>query len=283
MRIGGFVIHGNSADVLARCLDSLLSVCDEVVAVDSCASDGSGELVRARGIRSIVLPWRGYGAARAAAAAVLSGCDYLFFLDSDEHLAAGAAEAFARWRSSGPNIPHYRLLRRDFAELQGRRFLFRTERHVRLVRQDAATWTAEMLVHEALPRRETGFMEAMIEHRFADSIPDLVQKQERYAFLWAVRAHCEGRRPKGILFRRTGHVLRDCVLKGALFRGGFDALRLAWGVSRYHVRKFEYLAEIERGSHQGEVRAFREGRFADLFRLEPSSKGSQTFSTLRRR
>jgi glycosyltransferase involved in cell wall biosynthesis len=266
MRLGGFVIHGNNRDTLGPCLDSLLAVCDEVVAVDSCSTDGSAELTRARGVRAVIHPWEGYGAARVAAAEALRDCDYLFFLDSDERLADGAAEAIRAWRDLGPTLPHYRLPRRDWAELPSGRFLFRTERHVRLVRADAAAWRRTMIVHEALPRREAGFVPAPIEHRFATAVEGLAEKQEKYALLWAIRAHAEGRRPRSTAGRRVGHVLRDGVVKGALFRGGLDALRLAWAVSNYHEKKYMYLREIEAGGHPEKVRAFAEGRFAELFR-----------------
>ncbi|WP_373048656.1 glycosyltransferase family 2 protein [Vulgatibacter sp.] len=266
MRIGGFVIHGNNADTLPRCLDSLASVCDEVVAVDSCSTDGSAQIARAAGARHVVVPWQGYGFARAAAAAQLAACDFIFFLDSDEWLAEGAVEDFARFRTSRPTLPHYRLERRDWAELPGHRFVYRSERHVRLVRREAATWTPQMVVHEALPRRESSSMGAVIEHRFATSVEELVSKQDRYALLWAIRANAEGKRPKSTLLQRPAHLVRDCVIKGGLFRGGVDALRLGWGVSRYHVRKHELLREVERGEHAEAVRAFADGRFADLFR-----------------
>ncbi|MFK9339948.1 glycosyltransferase, partial [Escherichia coli] len=90
MKLGGFVIHGNNVETLGACLDSLRSVSDEVVAVDSCSTDGSARLDEERGVRRIELPWQGYGAARAAAAEALRGCDYLFFLDADERLAEGS-------------------------------------------------------------------------------------------------------------------------------------------------------------------------------------------------
>ena len=49
------------------------AVADPVVAVDSCSTDGSAGLVRARGIPAIVHPWEGYGAARAVGARALDG------------------------------------------------------------------------------------------------------------------------------------------------------------------------------------------------------------------
>lgn len=266
MRLGGFVIHGNNADTLGRCLDSLQAVCDEVLAVDSCSTDGSAALVEDRGIRSVVEPWKGYGNARAVAARELRHCDWLLFLDSDEYLTEESVAAFSRWRSSEPAAPAYLIRTRDWAELSGKRFLFRTEKHVRLLRADRALWDPKMIVHEALPRHEAALHEAFIEHRFATTVEQLTEKQDRYALLWAIRAHAEGRAPKNPRFQRPAHVLRDGLIKGAFLRGGVEALRLAWGVSRYHARKHELLASIRNGSHRELVEAYGDGRFEEIFR-----------------
>lgn len=273
MRIGGFVIHGNNRETLEACLDSLLPVCDEVVAIDSCSTDGSAKLVRDKGVRSVVLPWQGYGAARQAAAHELAHCDYIFFLDSDERLAPGAAEAIQSWRRSGPTLPHYVLPRRDWVHFPGSSFVLRTEWHVRLVRSDAAAWRPEMIVHEALPRRERGRLDAPIDHRFMTSTEELEKKQDWYALLWAVQAHAEGKRARSSLLARPAHVLRNCVLKGGLSRGGMASLEAAWAVSRYHARKYHYLRRIEAGEFGEFVRAYREKRWADLFALRGSHFG----------
>lgn len=263
--IGGFVIHGNSAATLGRCLDSLLAVCDEVVAVDSESTDGSADIVRQRGVRRIVVPWQGYGAARCAAVRELAETDYVFFLDSDEWLEPKTHAAFDAWRKAGPTLPQYTVTRHDWAELAGHRFLFRGETRVRLVRRDHAVWTPAMIVHEALPRRERQPLGVSIEHDFATTIEGVRDKQREYAFLWAVRAFGEGKRSRSPAGRRLVHLLRNALLKGAVFRGGLTALRLAWAVAAYHVDKYRYLAAVERGEHADAVGAWRSGRFGELF------------------
>ncbi|BDG08154.1 glycosyltransferase family 2 protein [Anaeromyxobacter paludicola] len=265
VRLGGFVIHGDAASTLGDCLDALRATCDEVVAVDSGSTDGSAALVESRGARRVALPWRGYGAARAAAAAALPGCDYLFFLDSDEYLEPAAVEAIRAWKREGARTPHVRLVRRDWAELPGHRFLFREERHVRLVQAGAARWEPRMVVHEALARAEAADLPAHVEHRFV-SAPELRQeKEDRYALLWALRARLEGRRRKPAFPQRLAHALRNAVLKGAALRGGLDGLALSWRVARYHAEKYRRLAEIERGEWAEELAALREGRLEELF------------------
>jgi (heptosyl)LPS beta-1,4-glucosyltransferase len=159
----------------------------------------------------------------------------------------------------------YKLPRRDWAEVDGRRFRFRTEWLARLVRRDAALWSPEMIVHEALPRMPWTRVRAPIEHRFATSIEKRTQKEYRYALLWAVRAHAEGRRLKPVALQRVAHVVRDGVVHGALFRGGLAALRLAWAVAGYHAAKYTYLRELRQGRHAELVQAYAEGRYAELF------------------
>lgn len=269
MRLGGFVIHGNAADTLGRCLDGLAAVCDEVVAVDSESTDGSAELARTRGARQLVHPWQGYGAARAAAAAALAHCDYLFFLDSDEWLEDEAVRALRAWKASSPAAPAYTLLRRDWAELPTGRFLFASDPHVRLARPAHTRWTPRMLVHEALPREGAEPLDAVVEHRFATSLEGFRAKEERYALLWALQAQAEGRRGKWPPLQAPAHALRLALFKGALLRGGLPALRLAWGFGRYHARKYQLLAALRAGARPELSRALEEGRLEELFRLLP--------------
>lgn len=268
MRLGCFVIHGNSADTLGDALDDLVAVGDRVVAVDSGSNDGSAELVRARGVRPIRLDWQGYGAARAAAAAALKDCDYLFFLDADERLAPGGRAALQDWKGSNPHQLYYRLRRRDWADLPEGRFLFRSEWKKRLIRGDAATWAPAMIVHEALPSSpDTGTVSAVVDHRYTTSLDLRLEKEERYALLWAVQAHCRGRKSRWSGASQPAHWVRNALIKGALFRAGSSGARLSWAVARAHRRKYEILRDLEQGQHAALVDAYRREAFGELFRL----------------
>lgn len=267
MRLGGFVIHGDNRGTLARCLDSLSAVADVNLAVDTGSSDGSAALVRSRGFLRVEEGWAGYGAARARAAELLRDCDYVFFLDSDEWLEPEAVAAIRAWKDSCPTAAHYALVRRDWAHLSGRRFLYRTERHVRLVRKDSTQWRRDMIVHEALPAAHTVRTGIQLDHDFADSVEAMRQKVEQYALLWAIRFHAGSRRSKPAWVQRGAHFLREALLKGAAFRGGVPALRLAAAVAHHHARKYELLEAVRRGAFRELVRAFEEGRLCDLFQL----------------
>lgn len=267
-RIGGFVVFGNSRGTIDTCLESLCAVCDEVVAVDSDSDDGSAERVAARGVRRVNHTWRGFGAARAVAARELGDCDYVFFLDSDERLADGALEHFARWRQSQPTLPHYTLRRDDWAEVGGHRFVFRSETRTRLIRRDCASWTDSMIVHEALPRRASAPLGAVIDHAFYRDGDSLRQKQRYYSLLWAVMAHQRGRRSPLLAFgRQPLHWVRNALIKGALWRGGIAGSRLSWLVGEQHALKYRYLDAIRAGAYSECVSAYARGDFGTVIEL----------------
>ncbi len=267
LQLSGFVIHGNHAQTLGACLEGLIAVCDEVVAVDSCSNDGSADIARALGARRVTLPWQGCGAARGKAMEVLAPADYVFFLDADEAIDAQTVARIRAWKQGTPTLPYYTLQRRDWAELESGRFLFRRERRKRLVRADHARWTPDLILHDALPKDDAAPLQgAFIDHHFAQSIAGIEDKQELYSLLYAVRLVAGGARPKSTFGRRTAHVLRDGLLKGAVFRGGMEGLRLAWAVSKTHARKYEIMRDIARGEHRQLVELFREGRYEELFR-----------------
>lgn len=267
MRLGGFVIFGNSRPTLGRCLDSLQAVADEVVAVDSQSTDGSAQLVAARGLRSVNTAWRGYGAARVQAVRLLRGFDYLFYLDADEWLDGDAVQILNAWKTSSPSVPLYTVRRRNWVELKDRRFRFFTDTRARLVRADSAVWTEQMIVHEALPALPSQSTGAFVEHSFATSVEDRSAKDDTYALLWAVRMAAEGRRPKPVLVERLAHQFKYGVLHGGALRGGAEGARLAAAVGRYHGRKHEFLRAIRGGAFAEIVAAFAAGEFERVMTL----------------
>ncbi len=94
-------------------MDGLAATCDEAVAVDTGSTDGSAALVEGRGIRRVEVPWRGFGAARAAAVKALSHHDAVFFLDSDEWLPGATVAALKALRARADWPEAFSFRRRD--------------------------------------------------------------------------------------------------------------------------------------------------------------------------
>jgi (heptosyl)LPS beta-1,4-glucosyltransferase len=267
MRLGAYVIHGNASATLGAALQSVLAVADEVVAVDSGSTDGSAQVVARYGVRAVVHPWEGFGAARAAAVRALPGCEWLVHLDSDEWFEPSAIESLTRFKHTTPTHDAYRLGIHDWAELPGHRFLFRTLFNIRLMRRQAATWAPAMIVHESIGRPNAPRFDAFLEHHYAQTLERRRDKEDRYALLWALQASLAGKRVKPAWLEQAAHVVRNALIKGAIFRGGFDGLRLSTNAARYHSRKYEYLQQVNEGRHEPLVRALRDANYAEVFRL----------------
>jgi (heptosyl)LPS beta-1,4-glucosyltransferase len=267
MRLGGFVLFGNNVSTVRLAVESVASVCDEVVAIDSGSTDGSRAEVEAAGARVVSLPWQGYGVARMRALEELRGCDYAFFLDSDERLDSASRAALQAWRRGAVEAPAYRVALRDWVEVGARRFLYRSCDRVRLFRRSVARYAGGMIVHESLGLDGAFIDGVVVDHQFVSSVDFREYKERKYAFLWGVQAWAEGRRRKWPAAERLAHFLRDAFVRGAVARGGLFALKLAWRLARYSELKYRYLAEVGDGLHATARQAFLGGEWAELFRI----------------
>jgi (heptosyl)LPS beta-1,4-glucosyltransferase len=270
MRLGGFVIHANAAGVITPCLDSLAAVCDELVTVDTGSTDGTADLAAARGFSVLRRPWEGYGAARAEAVAALGGCDWVLFLDSDERLGPEAIDAIRRLKRSPPGVPCVALPRRNWAELDGRRFVYQREHPVRLVRREHARFQRSQIVHEAVPPGPTVRAGAVIEHLFVTSVAELRAKVGRYALLWALRHHQEGKALRSPTLQWSLHMARDLLLRGAGITGRPEAFQIAAVMAEYHACKYSLLREVRAGRYRALAGLLNEDRLQELFRAIPA-------------
>jgi (heptosyl)LPS beta-1,4-glucosyltransferase len=271
MRLGGFVIHSNAVDTIGPCLDSLAAVCDRLVTVDTGSTDGTAVLAVDKGFTVLPRRWEGFGAARVEAVAALADCDWVLYLDSDEWFAPEAIEAVLRFKASPPDVPCVSLARRNWAELDGRRFVYQHEHPVRLARREQARFDRRMIVHEAIPAGPTASLDTVIEHLLVTSLDDLRGKMGRYALLWALRQDLAGKRPHSPTLAWTLHMVRDLLLRGAAFSGQRQAFQIATIFADYHAWKYALLRQVRAGGHAGLAALLRQDRLEELFKAIPAA------------
>lgn len=84
------MIVKNEADTLARCLQSVRGVADEIIVVDTGSTDSTVSIARSFGARIIPFTWNGdFASARNAGLAVAQGT-WILVLDADEELEPGS-------------------------------------------------------------------------------------------------------------------------------------------------------------------------------------------------
>jgi glycosyltransferase involved in cell wall biosynthesis len=264
--LGAFVIHGNNAQTLEAALASLRPISDYLVTVDSGSTDGSADIAARYADRVELLPWQGYGAARARAWELVhrAGLEWTFALDSDERLPPDEAARLARLvRTGSLTGTGYRVGCRDLDLTGPRPYVFRLHHRVRLSRVATNPWSPRQLVHEAFPKGRYPRLDVTIEHHFLVDDAARAQKEHRYALLWALQhAGAARARPPSVAW--LAHLTRDLLGRGALLRGGLTALRSARLLAGYSRLKYLYLAEVQAGRYAELVELYRRGALVEL-------------------
>lgn len=102
--ISGVIITYNEERNIARCIDSMADVVDEIVVVDSYSSDATKAICLSKGVRLVEHPFEGYGEQKNVALAHAAH-DIVLFLDADEALSdelrASIRKVRASWGSDG--------------------------------------------------------------------------------------------------------------------------------------------------------------------------------------
>ena len=85
MQISSCLIVKNEAENIARCLESIKSISDEIIVVDTGSTDNTVEIAKSYGARIYFYEWdNNFSNARNFALEKATG-DWIIFLDADEY------------------------------------------------------------------------------------------------------------------------------------------------------------------------------------------------------
>jgi len=250
------VITKNEAHRIERCLRSV-PFADELVVLDSGSADDTVAIARRCGARTSVAPdWPGFGPQKNRALAMARG-RWVLSLDADEQvdarLARAIREAVAR---DGDGPAGYWLRRRStFCGTPIRHGDWRNDRVLRLFRRELARFSEDAVHERVLCPAPHGELEGWLLHDSVDSMPDAIEKAERYARLGAGKLRARGRGGLvsallhgGWAFVR-GYLLRLGFLDG---RPGLSIAALnAWGTyRRYRLAGLPQETDTTRGERR---------------------------------
>lgn len=97
--VSGVIITYNEERNIARCIDSMADVVDEIVVVDSHSSDQTKAICLSKGVRFVEHAFEGYGEQKNLALD-LARHDVVLFLDADEALSEELRESIRKVRAS---------------------------------------------------------------------------------------------------------------------------------------------------------------------------------------
>jgi (heptosyl)LPS beta-1,4-glucosyltransferase len=214
---------------------------DEVIVLDCGSDDTTVEVAASAGARTVVEPWRGFGAQRNRAAE-LAGNDWVLALDADERCSPGLARQ-VNGLSDEPGYSAFQARRRNyFAGQPVRHWPWVSDRVTRLYDRRRARFS-ELRVHESLVfEGAVGRLSGWLEHYTYADWSEYDQRQLVYARLGAEQAREAGQRPRpgDLTVRPLVTFLRHWLGRGYLL-GGRLGWRLALAAARGTSRKYRLL------------------------------------------
>lgn len=238
MKITGAIITLNEEKNLPRCLQSL-SLCDEVVVVDSGSTDGTIEIAGKASARVLQRDWTGYADQKNYAAESASH-DWILSLDADEELSETLRNEILAVKESEPEVAGFRFPRR--AHYLGKWINYSgwyPDRKIRLYDRRRAKWVGDY-VHESVVTNEPiTELNGDLLHYTCDTFANHMKSLDRYTDLAARELADRGQRVG------WGRMLIDppfTFVKTFLIKGGFlDGIRglaISYAAALYVYSKY---------------------------------------------
>ena len=110
IKLSVVIITFNEEKNIARCLDSVKAIADDIVIVDSHSSDKTEEIALARGARFFKNAWPGYSKQKNYGAD-LALYDFVFSIDADEVLNEELKKSVIKVKQNSQSIPTLKIKR----------------------------------------------------------------------------------------------------------------------------------------------------------------------------
>ena len=187
MTLSVCIITYNEEANIGRTLESVKSIADEIIVVDSRSTDSTVALAQSFGAKVFVEEWKGFAPQKNSALAKAS-CDWVLSLDADEEVSPELADSIrALLHSSAPPPLHgYRMARRNlYMNRWIRRSGYYPDRKLRLIKRGVAQFELRA-VHEDLKMEgTTGLLNGDLIHHAYPTLEGFIEHANRYSSLGA--------------------------------------------------------------------------------------------------
>lgn len=247
MEISATIITFNEENHLARCLESLKDIVNEIIVVDSGSCDRTTKIAGDFEAKVYPRTFTNYADQKNYAASQ-AGNDWILSLDADECLSEPLRGRLLGLKESQPLADAYAFPRKAF-------YLQRWIRHsgwypdckIRLYRKSKAHWKGEF-VHESVSvNGRISKIDADLLHYTCDSLSEHLQRLDHYTTLSARAMHQEGKKPslRGWLSSPLAAFFKAYLWKGG-FLDGRQGLIIAVLAGYYNFLKHAKLWEMQK-------------------------------------
>jgi glycosyltransferase involved in cell wall biosynthesis len=246
------IICRNEAHIIGRTLEAVQGFTDDVVVVDSGSTDGTQQLVLAKGARLLETSWDGYGPNKNKGVA-LAKHDWILSIDADEIVSEELAQQLKTIVLNDTSAVCNIRFRAFLGDTMIRYGEWANDAHIRLYNRLHTGWN-EAQVHESLqlpPNTKQLTLNGYIHHYTSRDLNDFATKTVNYAMLNALKYHRQGKKAGWIKCRVApafsfinNYLLRLGFLDG---EAGYNVAKMnAW----YTWLKYTRLRELNKGAKE---------------------------------
>jgi glycosyltransferase involved in cell wall biosynthesis len=251
IKYSAVIITKNEADNIARCIQSLLPVTEEILIIDSGSADNTIDIAKGLGAKVIETKWLGYSETKNLGNKAAEN-DWIISIDADEVVSESLQQSIKNL--SPQNNTVYTLNRMtNYCGKWIRHSGWFPDKKVRIFNKKEIYWQGDF-VHETLhiPSHYSNFeLTGILEHYSYKSLDDHWERLNKYAELSAREMHNKGKKANFIklYLAPAFRFFRTLVLKKGILDG-----KEGWIISSrnaYMVRKkYRLLQQLNKQAHE---------------------------------
>ncbi|HNO03862.1 MAG TPA: glycosyltransferase family 2 protein [Flavobacteriales bacterium] len=234
MALSVVIITRNEERNIARCINSVRTLSDDIVVVDSGSTDRTVAIATELGARVSMHTWAGYSAQKNHANA-LARHAYILSLDADEALSPELTASIRTAEQAGWHGAYGFNRLTNYCGRWVRHGGWDPDVKIRIFPKASARWTGDH-VHETLeldPGTRVNHLAGDLLHWSYHSLSDHAERIERYSTLHARKMLAEGKRA-GWVKRRLSPLFK--FVQGYVFQMGLLDGSAGFHIARYSAR-----------------------------------------------
>jgi len=248
------IITYNEENNIADCINSVLTIADEIIVVDSLSTDKTIEIAQSLGAKIISQKFLGHIEQKNVA---LKACSHEFVLslDADERLDAQALSELQEHKKNGFRFDGYMFKRLTFIGNDPIQYgSWYPDKKLRLVRKELAEWKG-INPHDKLEIKSTNIhlVKGDILHFSFTSKEDVIVNTRKFAEISAKSLYLSGKKIPTflILIKALGRWFKHMVIKGGVFN-----FKYGWFIGRQQYLdcywKYSFLNKMNMNKKQME-------------------------------
>ena len=243
------IVTKDSETIIARLLQSLKGLSDDVIVCDTGSSDTTIAVARQEGAIVHEIPWEGYGKSKNVATGFAKH-DWVLSLDSDEKIDPVLYQELKNWKPESDQTVHQVLWKNFFGTQWIRHSDWGNSWKNRLFNRRTVNWD-HAIAHEDLQsekplqyRRFSGYL----EHYSFKDMRQYTSKMVHSALITAEKYHANGKKVAllKIVFAPVVSFFKTYLIKRG-FLDGYKGWVIAVVTAHYTFVKYTRLYELNKG------------------------------------